>query len=92
MKPTLRNLFAPILTRFEQGNDEFKYDKTHRAITIAVGILFSIICTGSIYLLILTKTPAAIFPIIAFGGVSIVALVVGCLGSDRAIAKVWNSR
>jgi hypothetical protein len=31
-------------------------------------------------------------PIVVFYGISLVALVVGLLGNDRAVARIWGNR
>ena len=92
MKQLLRNVFSFVLNRFEKGDEPYHYDKTHRAITIAVGVLFMVIAAISVYLITILQTPAAVLPVIVFGGVSLISLIVGLLGNDRAIARIWNSR
>ncbi|HEY7772699.1 MAG TPA: hypothetical protein VIC26_05940 [Marinagarivorans sp.] len=47
MKQHLRKIFAPILNRFESGQGDFNYRKSHRAALIAVGALFWVIAIAS---------------------------------------------
>lgn len=92
MKDQLRNVFAPILNRFEKGSEPYKYDSTHRKITIAVGALFIVLAGVSVYLTVITAGFGALIPFLAFGGVGCVSLIVGVLGNDRAIAKIWGTK
>lgn len=92
MKTALRKVFAPILNRFENGTEEFAYVDSHRWITIAVGFLFLVATSGSIALLVITKSGGAVLPMLAFGTLAVVSLVIGFLGNDRAIAKIWNNK
>ncbi len=91
MKEILRTLFSPILTPFESGDAPYSYKKSHRVIMIVIGILFSGLATA--VLLVAPKEDFGfLIPVIAFYGVAIVAITVGSLGSDRAVAKVWGSK
>lgn len=92
MKSALRTLFSPILKHFENGTEEFAYVASHRWITIAVGFLFFVVTACSIALLVYTKSGGAVLPMLAFGTLAVVSLVIGFLGSDRAIAKIWNTK
>ena len=38
------------------------------------------------------QDPAYLFPVLIFGGSGIICVVVGTVGSDRAVAKIWGSR
>lgn len=92
MKSALTHLFSPILNFFDRGNEDFVYAKSHRKITLAVGFLFWVIAAGSLYLIIATKNMGALLPMLAFFSIGLVSLVIGFLGSDRAVAKIWGNK
>ena len=91
MKSFFRTLFFPILVLFESGNEPFLYKRSHRTILLFISVMFSGL--GSIVFALMPEGDAGYwFPVIIFGGVGIVGFVVGLLGSDRAVAKIWGSR
>tara|TARA_R110001592_G_scaffold355488_1_gene656237 strand:- start:65 stop:343 length:279 start_codon:yes stop_codon:yes gene_type:complete len=92
MKDTLRKLFAPILNLFEGGDEPFNYRPSHRNILLAVGSLFLFLCIIFLYFGSVAGGAGAYIPTVVFALVSIFCLVVGVLGSDRAVAKIWGSK
>ena len=92
MKNLLRKLCMPILRPLEAGDAEYVYKASHRKILLAVGALFMILvliwAVASIY----TATLDGLFPCLIFLAVSLVCMLVGYLGSDRAVAKIWGSK
>ena len=93
MKKTLQKLFSPLLNRFEpQEGTEFVYKPSHRKILIVVGLLFFVLSSVSLAASIIISEPGALFPTLLFGLLGLVCFVVGFLGSDGAVAKLWNSR
>lgn len=92
MKTTLRTLCKPVLTHFEAGSEPYTYRASHRKITLAVGLLFLILAGASCYLALHTRQIGAAIPLVAFTAVSIVSFIVGALGNDRAIAKIWGNK
>lgn len=91
MKDLLRSLFSPILNLFESGDEPYSYKSSHRKVLIAVGVLASVL-TIALFLLALGQDIGYFLPVIVFGLVSLTSLVVGFLGTDRAVAKLWGSR
>lgn len=91
MKTLLRSLFSPILNQFESGEQTFSYKPSHRLILKTVGILFSCIISFILYLSVGGETLGYLIPVTVFGAVSLVCLVVGFLGTDRAVAKIWGN-
>jgi hypothetical protein len=91
VKQLLRTIFAPILNIFESGDEPYNYKPSHRIILIIVGILFSGLA-GLVFWLVQGMEPTYLLPVVVFGGVAVVSLIIGLLGTDRAVAKVWNSR
>ncbi len=91
MKQTLRKIFLPILNIFESGSDPFVYKPSHRTILIILGGLFSGLAT-LVFFLAQGKDPGYLFPVIIFGGAGFLSLLIGFLGTDRAVSKIWGSR
>jgi drug/metabolite transporter (DMT)-like permease len=92
MKQLLRSFFSPILNIFEQGEEEYVYKPLNRKILIFMGLIFA-----GLTVLIITFIPeevgiSAFIPVIVFGLVTLVTLVVGLLGNERAVTKIWGDR
>ena len=92
MKNALRKLFSPILNIFEKGDEPYIAKPLNRKILIVIGVLFSFLASVVIYLSYDKGEPGYLIPVIVFSGVAIVALIVGFLGTDRAVAKIWGNR
>ncbi len=94
MKALLRKLFAPILNVFEKGTEPYSYKPLNRKVLMALGALFSLL--DVVVVLISERGGIApseyLIPVVVFGAVAVVALVVGCLGNERAVSKIWGSR
>lgn len=89
MRSLFRSLFAFVLDRFESGSGSYAYKPSHRKVLIVIGLLFSALGLG-VLLIGLGKGLASLFPALVFGGAGILALVIGALGNDRAVAKIWG--
>lgn len=92
MKTALRKLFSPILNRFESSEEPYLYKPSHRKILLALGILMGVLTGVLITIMVKGENLNAILPAIVFGCVSLVTLVVGILGTEKAVANIWNSR
>ncbi|TVZ37400.1 hypothetical protein P886_1741 [Alteromonadaceae bacterium 2753L.S.0a.02] len=92
MKDTLRKIFAPILNPFEEGEGPFSYRKSHRTILIAVGCLFLFLAISALVAGVVFDQLGAALPSLIFLLVGFCCVVVGALGSDRAVAKIWGSK
>lgn len=92
MTQALRRIFAPILNLFEGGKEPYSYRPSHRKILLAVGALFLLLCIISLYFGGVAGGAGAYIPTLVFAVVSIVCFVVGALGSERAVAKIWGSK
>ena len=92
MKATLTKLCWPILARFEKGDGEYAYKPLNRKILIVLGVLFTALASGIAWVVINTQTWGAFLPILIFGAVGLVCIIVGSLGSDRAVARIWGSK
>ncbi len=92
MKQILRTLFSPILNLFESGTEEpFTYKPSHRVILIAMGAIFSGLAT-LVFFVAQGEELGYLLPVLIFGGIGLVSLLVGLIGTDRAVAKIWGSR
>lgn len=92
MKNLLQTLFSPILNLFESGENPYAYKSSHRTILVAVGSLFALLTIGVVVVGVNSEGFGFVLPACVFGGAALVSLVVGVLGSDRAVAKLWGSR
>jgi len=92
MKAHLKKVFAPVLNIFETGEGEYKYKGSYRTILIAVGALFLLLSLVSLAAAFYTAQAGAWLPFIVFFVAGSVCEIVGFLGSDRAVAKIWGNR
>ncbi|MCH8529383.1 MAG: hypothetical protein LAT65_00900 [Saccharospirillum sp.] len=92
MKARLRQLFSPLLNYFEAGEGEYHYRKLNRSVLVGVGILLLVLAAGSFASSLFIGIMGAIIPIVIFLSGSIVCLVIGVLGNDRAVAKIWGNK
>ncbi|RDH80719.1 MAG: hypothetical protein DIZ80_16970 [endosymbiont of Galathealinum brachiosum] len=90
MKSLFRNIFSPILNIFESGNDEYLYKKSHRIILIVMGILFTGLAS-LVYVLAEGEDIGYLLPVVVFGGAGLLSLLIGFIGEDKAVAKIWGS-
>lgn len=90
IKQVLRKLFWPILNIFESGNAPFVYKVSHRVILIVMGSLFSGLAS-SVLLLSWGDDMGYLLPVAIFGGAGFLCLLLGFIGNDRAVAKIWGS-
>jgi len=90
MKNLLRNLFSPLLNIFESGNEAFIYKKSHRTILIVMGILFTGLAS-LVFTLAQGEDISYLIPVFVFGGAGLISLIIGTLGNDRAVSKIWGS-
>ncbi len=92
MKAHLRTIFSPILNLFETGEGEYRYKSSYRTILIVVGALFMLLSLVSLTAAFYTAQLGAWLPFIVFFSAGAVCEIVGFLGSDRAVAKIWGNR
>lgn len=92
MKNTFKTIFSAILNIFEKNNDEFIYRSLNRKIVLFI---------SSVFFLLAFALPAYMsqliemgywFVMLVFGALSTVGLIVGILGTDKAVAKLLGSR
>lgn len=92
MKAQLRKFFAPILNRFEEGEGEYNYKNSHRTILKIVGTLFLLLSAVSLAAAFATTQTGAALPFVVFFCASSVCLIVGFLGNNRAVARIWRNK
>lgn len=91
MKAFFTKVFWFILGRFEKGEGPYSYKASSRKILLIVGMLFSSLSLGTLYFSLQKGDFAGFLPVIVFLCVGCVCLVVGLLGTDRAVATLWGS-
>ncbi|WP_198263732.1 hypothetical protein [sulfur-oxidizing endosymbiont of Gigantopelta aegis] len=91
MKQTLRKLFSFILNFFEAGDDEFVYKKSHRYILLFIGCMFTGMA-GAVVYVAKDVDLSYLFSALIFAAIGLTSFLVGFLGNDRAVAKIWGSR
>jgi len=92
VKRSLRRIFSPLLNIFESGEEPFSYKRSHRTILVVVGGLFLVLALGVAVLGVHFNQTGAIIPFVVFFSVALSAIVVGTLGSDRAVSKIWGNK
>lgn len=92
MKTFFQQLFAPLLNIFEKNNEEFVHRTLNRKIVLFVSIVFALLAFALPAFMPILVEMGYWFVMIVFGGLSLVGLIVGLLGSDKAVAKLLGSR
>lgn len=92
MKQMLRNIFSPILNIFENGDEEYAIKPLSRKILLVISVLFSTLASVVFYLIPDNSDAGYYLPVVIFGSIAAIGFIVGLLGTDRAVAKIWGSR
>ena len=92
MKNSLRALFSPLLNFFEKGDEPYSHKPLNRKILIFMSTLFLSLAILVAYLSRDSSDPGYLLPVLVFSIMATIGLVVGLLGNDRAVAKIWGSR
>jgi len=92
MKAVLIKLFWPILRFFEPGQEVSNYKASHRIILIVMGSLFIALSIGVSFVTQFAGGFAGYVPVIVFFFVGLVSVVVGTLGSEGAVSKIWGTK
>jgi hypothetical protein len=95
MKSLLRRIFKPLLTPLERGDgdsgSDYVYKPSHRIILIVISFMFLFLASLSLFL-----APSGewdyMIPVVVFGGAGLFCLLVGSIGKDIAVARLWGSR
>ncbi|MDO7597747.1 MAG: hypothetical protein MUQ39_06170 [Pseudomonadota bacterium] len=92
MKTNLRKLFSPILNYFESGEDKYIYKPSHRKILLFMGCLSLFLSIISLIAAVVASQIAGFLPILVFFIGGLVCVIVGLLGNEHAVAKMWGSK
>jgi hypothetical protein len=92
MKKHLRKLASPILNIFENGDEPYEVKPLNRKILIVIGVLFFGLASAVAYLSFDKGEAGYLIPVVVFSSLSLITLVIGILGNDRAVAKIWGNR
>ncbi|WP_420426770.1 hypothetical protein [Algiphilus sp.] len=92
MKAQFRQIFAPVLRPLEEGNGDFRYQPMHRTILLVVAGLFLLLSAVSAYFSLSAGLTAGLLATVVFLTLSATCTVVGLLGTDRAVARLWGNR
>ena len=92
MKRILTKLFWPILRVFETEEEPINYKSSHRVILNIVGSLFVLLSLGSAAAALKSDQLGSLVPVVVFFCIGFVSLLVGALGSDNAVAKIWGNK
>lgn len=87
---SLRNFFWFVLRHFERGDGPFRYKPMYRKVLLAIGVLFAGLSALSGYFSAGVAGFGAMIPVFVFAAVAGVCLIVGLLGSDRAVSRIWG--
>jgi len=92
MKTLLRTIFLPILNVFESGTGTYKYEKSHRTALVIIGGIFLALSFVSAFFAISAAQIGGLLPFIVFFLLGLTCEIIGLLGNDRAVAKIWGSK
>ncbi|HFE37662.1 MAG TPA: hypothetical protein ENK06_04465 [Gammaproteobacteria bacterium] len=91
MKQNLRKIFSPLLRKFEAGDQPFSYKPSHRIILLVMSAIFAGLGTA-VFFVAPGDDLSYLLPVILFVGGGVLGILIGLLGNDRAVAKIWGSR
>lgn len=92
MKAALRKLFSPILNYFESGDGDYVYKPSHRKILLFIGGLSFVLSIISLVAALAAAQWAGFLPILIFFIGGFICVIVGLLGNEHAVAKIWGSK
>jgi len=92
MKNLLRKLCSPVLNIFEKGDEPYSYKPLNRKILLFMSIIFMGLAILVIYLSSEIEGYGFLIPTIVFLALSLTGLIVGLLGTDRAVSSIWGNR
>jgi hypothetical protein len=92
MRSTLTKIFWPILKFFETEVVPENYKKSHRVALNVLGALFMFLSLVSAWAAFSVVGLSSLIPIVVFFSVGLVAVLVGSLGSNGAVSKIWGTK
>jgi hypothetical protein len=90
MKSILRRIFSLLLSPLESGEGSYEYKSSHRSILLFVSVMF-IGLASIVRVMADGQDSGYLVPVLIFGVGGILGLIVGLLGEDRAVAKIWGT-
>lgn len=90
MKEILKKFFWPILSFFETEEQPANYKESYRFVLNIVGCLFLFLSLVSAWAGYTSGAVGALIPVVVFFCVGLVAVVLGVLGSNGAVTKIWG--
>ena len=88
----LRKLFAPVLRPFEQGSENYRAANWKRPVVCVLALILTGLAIAVPMVAPADVRNGAWLPTIVFGGMGLVGIIVGFLGSDQAVAKLLGGR
>ncbi|MEH6566537.1 MAG: hypothetical protein V7756_14505 [Halopseudomonas sp.] len=92
LKDTARKLCSPLLKPLENSDAPYHYTPRSRAILVIMSVMFLMLATGLALFLPSGIERTFLIPVSVFGLIGVLGLLVAWLGSERAVARLWNSR
>jgi len=92
MKKFFRSVFASILIIFEKGDGPYNYKPLNRIILNVMGTLFTCLAIAVAFSVPDEGSVGYMLPVVVFLALGITCLVVGILGNERAVCKIWGNR
>lgn len=90
MRAVLKKLFWPILKHFETDEVPANYKKSHRVALIILGALFLLL--ASAVAAFSSGDLGSLIPVVVFGSLGSVAFLIGTLGSNGAVSRIWGTK
>ncbi|WP_111642893.1 hypothetical protein [Marinimicrobium alkaliphilum] len=92
MKSALRNVFGFILNPLERGDDPYHVNPWGRKVLLILASVFGLLAIAVLWFRQPGSDVGYFAPVVIFGLVSATGLIVGLLGNDRAVAKIWGNK
>ena len=92
VKEVARKLCAPLLNPLENSDAPYHYTPKSRTILVIMSLLFLGLATGLAIFLPAGIERTFLIPVTVFGLIGLLGLLVAWLGTERAIARLWNSK
>lgn len=92
VKARLRKIFSPLLKGLERGTEPYHYKPLSRKILLFFGATFIGLGVLAAWLIPTGAELGYYFPVVVFILAGGYGLLVGLLGEDRAVAKIWGNK
>lgn len=92
MKNVFIKICWPLLRFFETDAEPANYKTSHRFALNFIGFVFLLLSLVSALIGYSSRELGALIPAVIFFGAGSSAVIVGLLGSNGAVAKVWGSK